>query len=205
MFWPPKDNTTSFYFRRYTNLVFFFQPVLEVICSRMRYISSQIERNIRLVALSSSLANAKDIAQWLGASPTNTFNFHPNVRPVPLELHIQVGSIIFLHLNSVLISLATDYFSIIVHLERLAWLQYIQPTPPPPPSNKKIGGGVKKCPIGVIRSVIFVCFGIHYNLKMWCKKSAKCTFWLLRIAKGKSKNCSIDVAPCFCIHDHHRQ
>ena len=32
---------------------------MEVIGSRMRYISSQIERNIRIVALSSSLANAK--------------------------------------------------------------------------------------------------------------------------------------------------
>ena len=66
------------------------QPVLEVICSRMRYISSQIERNIRILALSSSLSNAKDIAQWLGCSTTGFFNFHPNVRPVPLELHIQV-------------------------------------------------------------------------------------------------------------------
>lgn len=68
-----------------------FQPVLEVICSRMRYISSQIERPIRIVALSSSLSNAKDVAHWLGCSATSTFNFHPNVRPVPLELHIQVG------------------------------------------------------------------------------------------------------------------
>ncbi|NXD74639.1 U520 helicase, partial [Eolophus roseicapillus] len=66
-------------------------PVLEVICSRMRYISSQIERPIRIVALSSSLSNAKDVAHWLGCSATSTFNFHPNVRPVPLELHIQVG------------------------------------------------------------------------------------------------------------------
>lgn len=66
------------------------QPVLEVICSRMRYISSQIDRPIRIVALSSSLSNAKDVAQWLGCSTTATFNFHPNVRPVPLELHIQV-------------------------------------------------------------------------------------------------------------------
>ena len=32
---------------------------MEVICSRMRYISSQIDRNIRIIALSSSLANAK--------------------------------------------------------------------------------------------------------------------------------------------------
>ena len=35
------------------------QPILEVVCSRMRYISSQIERKIRIVALSSSVANAK--------------------------------------------------------------------------------------------------------------------------------------------------
>ena len=41
------------------HFLFVFQPVMEVICSRMRYISSQIERNIRVVALSSSLANAK--------------------------------------------------------------------------------------------------------------------------------------------------
>lgn len=70
---------------------------MEVICSRMRYISSQIERPIRIVALSSSLSNAKDVAHWLGCSATSTFNFHPNVRPVPLELHIQVGWSSFLH------------------------------------------------------------------------------------------------------------
>lgn len=64
-------------------------PVLEVVCSRMRYISSQIERKIRIVALSSSVANAKDLGQWLGASTHGLFSFHPNVRPVPLELHIQ--------------------------------------------------------------------------------------------------------------------
>lgn len=64
----------------------------------MRYISSQIERPIRIVALSSSLSNAKDVAHWLGCSATSTFNFHPNVRPVPLELHIQVD-LIFLSLG----------------------------------------------------------------------------------------------------------
>ena len=35
------------------------QPVLEIVCSRMRYMSSQIERKIRIVALSSSVANSK--------------------------------------------------------------------------------------------------------------------------------------------------
>lgn len=64
-------------------------PVLEVVCSRMRYISSQIEKQIRIVALSSSLGDARDIAQWLGCNTNATFNFHPSVRPIPLELHIQ--------------------------------------------------------------------------------------------------------------------
>ena len=45
---------------------------MEVICSRMRYISSQIERNIRIVALSSSLANAKVSA----CSLENCFSFY---------------------------------------------------------------------------------------------------------------------------------
>ncbi|KAG6465783.1 hypothetical protein O3G_MSEX015385, partial [Manduca sexta] len=64
-------------------------PVLEVVCSRMRYIASQIGRPIRIVALSLPLADARDVAQWLGSNANATFNFHPSVRPLPLELHIQ--------------------------------------------------------------------------------------------------------------------
>ncbi|KAF2310278.1 hypothetical protein GH714_007547 [Hevea brasiliensis] len=64
-------------------------PVLEVIVSRMRYIASQIENKIRIVALSSSLANAKDLGEWIGATSHGLFNFPPGVRPVPLEIHIQ--------------------------------------------------------------------------------------------------------------------
>lgn len=64
-------------------------PTLEVVCSRMRYIAAQLQKTIRIVALSHSLANAKDVSQWLGCPANGTFNFHPNVRPVPLELHIQ--------------------------------------------------------------------------------------------------------------------
>ncbi|XP_058793100.1 U5 small nuclear ribonucleoprotein 200 kDa helicase [Phymastichus coffea] len=64
-------------------------PVLEVACSRTRYISSQLDKPTRIVALSASLADAKDVAQWLGAPASNSFNFHPSVRPVPLELHVQ--------------------------------------------------------------------------------------------------------------------
>ncbi|KAJ8772568.1 hypothetical protein K2173_027745 [Erythroxylum novogranatense] len=64
-------------------------PILEVIVSRMRYIASQIENKIRIVALSSSLANAKDLGEWIGATSHGLFNFPPGVRPVPLEIHIQ--------------------------------------------------------------------------------------------------------------------
>uniref|UniRef100_A0A671PW09 Activating signal cointegrator 1 complex subunit 3 n=1 Tax=Sinocyclocheilus anshuiensis TaxID=1608454 RepID=A0A671PW09_9TELE len=89
-------------------------PVLEVICSRMRYISSQIERSIRIVALSSSLSNAKDVAHWLGCSTTATFNFHPNVRPVPLELHIQGFNVS--HTQTRLLSMAKPvYHAIMKH------------------------------------------------------------------------------------------
>jgi len=69
-------------------------PVLEIVCSRMRYIASQTEKQMRVVALSAPLADARDLALWLGAPATTTFNFHPSVRPVPLELHVQVLFII---------------------------------------------------------------------------------------------------------------
>ncbi|GJR72086.1 DExH-box ATP-dependent RNA helicase DExH12-like protein [Tanacetum coccineum] len=61
---------------------------LEVIVSRMRYIASQ-GHIIRIVALSTSLANAKDLGEWIGATSHGIFNFTPRVRPVPLEVHIQ--------------------------------------------------------------------------------------------------------------------
>src|SRR5690606_23839498 len=67
-------------------------PVLEVIVSRMRYITTQLENHsVRIIGLCTSLANAKDLGEWIGASTkTNSlFNFHPNVRPVPLEINIR--------------------------------------------------------------------------------------------------------------------
>ncbi|KAM0836389.1 hypothetical protein ACQ4PT_062371 [Festuca glaucescens] len=63
--------------------------VLEVVVSRMRRISSHIGSNIRIVALSASLGNAKDLGEWIGATSHGLFNFPPAVRPVPLEIHIQ--------------------------------------------------------------------------------------------------------------------
>jgi activating signal cointegrator complex subunit 3 len=63
-------------------------PVLEAVVSRMRYISAHTESTIRVIGLSTALANAHDLADWLGIEKTGLFNFHPTVRPVPLTIHI---------------------------------------------------------------------------------------------------------------------
>lgn len=64
-------------------------PILEVIVSRMRNVAVQTGTSIRFVGLSTALANAADLADWLGVGPKGLFNFKPSVRPVPLECHIQ--------------------------------------------------------------------------------------------------------------------
>ncbi|CAF0809302.1 unnamed protein product [Adineta steineri] len=65
-------------------------PVLEVIVSRANFISSHTERPLRIVGLSTAVANARDLADWLGIHGTiGLYNFRPSVRPVPLEAHIQ--------------------------------------------------------------------------------------------------------------------
>ncbi|XP_034729365.1 activating signal cointegrator 1 complex subunit 3 [Etheostoma cragini] len=63
-------------------------PVLEVIVSRTNFISSHTSRSVRVVGLSTALANARDLADWLGIGQVGLFNFRPSVRPVPLEVHI---------------------------------------------------------------------------------------------------------------------
>ncbi|XP_035776945.1 activating signal cointegrator 1 complex subunit 3-like [Anopheles albimanus] len=64
-------------------------PVLEVIVSRMNFISSHTERKVRIVGLSTALANAVDLGDWLGIGMMGLYNFKPSVRPVPLTVHIQ--------------------------------------------------------------------------------------------------------------------
>ncbi|XP_077950237.1 activating signal cointegrator 1 complex subunit 3 isoform X2 [Gasterosteus aculeatus] len=63
-------------------------PVLEVIVSRTNFISSHTSKTVRVVGLSTALANARDLADWLGIRQVGLFNFRPSVRPVPLEVHI---------------------------------------------------------------------------------------------------------------------
>ncbi|NXU50371.1 ASCC3 protein, partial [Turnix velox] len=64
-------------------------PVLEVIVSRTNFISSHTDKPVRVVGLSTALANARDLADWLNINQMGLFNFRPSVRPVPLEVHIQ--------------------------------------------------------------------------------------------------------------------
>nr|CDS20805.1 Activating signal cointegrator 1 complex subunit [Echinococcus granulosus] len=75
-------------------------PVIEAIVSRANFIANQLNTRVRIVGLSTALANAVDMAVWLrvpltplgvesGCSGRGLFNFRPSVRPVPLEVHIQ--------------------------------------------------------------------------------------------------------------------
>jgi pre-mRNA-splicing helicase BRR2 len=62
--------------------------VLEVVLSRMRYMGKEMGCLVRVVALAASIANAKDVADWLGVPPRASFHFKPSTRPVPLELTV---------------------------------------------------------------------------------------------------------------------
>lgn len=63
-------------------------PVLEVIISRTNFISSHTLKKLRIIGLSTALANAVDLGNWLGIQDMGLYNFRPTVRPVPLEIHI---------------------------------------------------------------------------------------------------------------------
>ena len=71
-------------------------PIIEVIVSRMRFISAKTKSKIRFIGLSTALANSVDVAEWLGISTTSNskqapglFNFKPAVRPCPVTVHIE--------------------------------------------------------------------------------------------------------------------
>ncbi|UYV68024.1 ASCC3 [Cordylochernes scorpioides] len=63
-------------------------PVLEVIVSRTNFIGASTQRNLRIIGLSTALANSRDLANWLRINKVGVYNFRSTVRPVPLEVHI---------------------------------------------------------------------------------------------------------------------
>eukprot|EP00579_Thalassiosira_antarctica_P032956 CAMPEP_0201991530 /NCGR_PEP_ID=MMETSP0905-20130828/340_1 /ASSEMBLY_ACC=CAM_ASM_000554 /TAXON_ID=420261 /ORGANISM="Thalassiosira antarctica, Strain CCMP982" /LENGTH=2336 /DNA_ID=CAMNT_0048545961 /DNA_START=59 /DNA_END=7069 /DNA_ORIENTATION=- len=68
-------------------------PTMEIIISRMRFISAQKQQKgdatqqLRMIGLSASLANAREVGEWMGVSSKGLFNFSPKVRPIPLEIY----------------------------------------------------------------------------------------------------------------------
>ncbi|KAK5987308.1 Activating signal cointegrator 1 complex subunit 3-like 1 [Cladobotryum mycophilum] len=88
--------------------------VYEIIVSRMHYIRTQTELPMRIVALSVSLANARDIGEWIDAKKHDIYNFSPHVRPVPLELHIQSFSIP--HYPSLMLAMAKPAYLAITQM-----------------------------------------------------------------------------------------
>ncbi|KZO96269.1 Sec63-domain-containing protein [Calocera viscosa TUFC12733] len=87
-------------------------PTYEVIISRTRYVSAQTEIKTRIVACGVSLANARDLGEWIGASPQTIFNFSPGARPIPMEVHLQSYTIP--HFPSLMLAMAKPaYLSIL--------------------------------------------------------------------------------------------
>lgn len=62
-------------------------PILEMIVSRMNYISQHTGTPIRLLGMSTAVSNAFDMAGWLRVKE-GLFNFSSSVRPVPLQMYI---------------------------------------------------------------------------------------------------------------------
>ncbi|KAK0449858.1 Sec63 Brl domain-containing protein [Desarmillaria tabescens] len=58
-------------------------PTYEVVISRTRYVSAQTEVKTRIVACGVSLANARDLGEWMGAPSHAIFNFSPRYCTAP--------------------------------------------------------------------------------------------------------------------------
>eukprot|EP01041_Mallomonas_annulata_P002895 gene2895-5684_t len=85
---------------------------MEVVVSRARYVASQLDRPVRIVGLAASIANAKDVGDWIGASNHSLYNFPPDVRPVPLEIHLHAFETN--HVSSRLLAMAKPTFHAII-------------------------------------------------------------------------------------------
>ncbi|KAG7292219.1 hypothetical protein NEMBOFW57_002254 [Staphylotrichum longicolle] len=88
--------------------------IYEIIVSRMHYIRTQTELPMRIVGLGVSLANARDVGEWIDAKKHDIYNFSPHVRPVPLELHIQSYTIP--HFPSLMLAMAKPTYLAVTQL-----------------------------------------------------------------------------------------
>ncbi|KAH0834659.1 putative RNA helicase [Lanmaoa asiatica] len=89
-------------------------PTYEVIISRTRYVSAQTENKTRIVACGVSLANARDLGEWIGAPSHAIFNFSPSSRPLDMDIHLQ--SFTIPHYPSLMIAMSKPaYLAIVEH------------------------------------------------------------------------------------------
>lgn len=109
-------------------------PTYEVIISRTRYVSAQTEVKTRIIACGVSLANARDLGEWIGASSHTIFNFPPrsvfclitttsipnfgysSARPLDMDIHIQSFSIP--HFPSLMIAMSKPAYLAISEYSR---------------------------------------------------------------------------------------
>ncbi|KAF8507301.1 putative RNA helicase [Hysterangium stoloniferum] len=87
-------------------------PTYEVIISRTRYVSAQTEIKTRIVACSVSLANARDLGEWMGVRNHDVFNFPPSARPLDMDIHLQ--SFAIPHFPSLMIAMSKPAYLAIV-------------------------------------------------------------------------------------------
>ncbi|CAO2656748.1 Nn.00g055510.m01.CDS01 [Neocucurbitaria sp. VM-36] len=88
--------------------------VYEIVVSRMQAMAAQLESKLRIVGLSVSLSNARDVGEWIGANKHTIYNFSPGIRAVPLELKIQ--SFTIPHFPSLMMAMARPTYSAITQL-----------------------------------------------------------------------------------------
>ncbi|EEB07212.1 U5 snRNP complex subunit Brr2 [Schizosaccharomyces japonicus yFS275] len=86
-------------------------PTYETCVLRVRYMAAQMEKHIRIIGLAVSLANARDLGEWLGASPQNIYNFSPKDRPNPLTIRLQSYSIT--HFPSLMLAMTKPTYQIL--------------------------------------------------------------------------------------------
>ncbi|ODV87149.1 hypothetical protein CANARDRAFT_174242 [[Candida] arabinofermentans NRRL YB-2248] len=85
--------------------------IYEVVLSRMRFIAANLEKNIRIVALGSSIADSKNFGAWLGVPKQNIMNFDSTERVHPLEVKLHHSEITH-HPSFVLAMIKSTYNAI---------------------------------------------------------------------------------------------
>lgn len=86
--------------------------IYELVMSRTQAVAVQLDSKIRIVALSVSLSNARDIGEWIGATKQTIYNFGPGSRTIPLSMHIQTFNIP--HFPSLMIAMAKPVYHAIL-------------------------------------------------------------------------------------------